>query len=569
MTVTPPSPVRYVATSFLRALSFPVWYGVQTISKRLFQRTSTLKIVMSAQNIQTWQPSSSHWLSLQSVVHNPQVSTVWLVLKTIPQGWNTIWAFRQLLRQLKSAGKTIVVLIECSDARALWMTACADKIWIQYGVELFWSGIGGRHNFYGALLEKYGVQADIEAAGEFKSFGESFTRTEPSRANRQQLESLYQSLYQELIDNLQSDSGLLKEQLEPLLHETPIASERLLALGLIEGEGDIHSVEERLQAYTHQEGRDCSFSTFHRWRKRLAWWHWGRIGRQIAMVHLEGSISDFEEDQEGIIADVVVSQLEALCEQDEIVAVVLNINSPGGSAIASDRIARAILRLRKQKKVIAYMGGVAASGGYYISAVTDWIWASPQTITGSIGVVGGKMVLGKAMREQGVQAHSIVAGGEADFLDWWSPFSDGQRERFRQFLDRTYRRFKRVVSEGRRLPMEAVEDVAQGRVWTGTQAVECGLVDHLGTLEQCLVDLSARLHTSVDRLNIVHIRHEVTGWKKWRKKLLGVANPSPLSHNLEQSLLSGLPLLLRSIAQHPQEPLLLLPIEVEMTTQKY
>ena len=176
------------------------------------------------------------------------------------------------------------------------------------------------------------------------------------------------------------------------------------------------------------------------------WWTWGQLGTTIAVLHLEGSIVDFEQDQQGIVADRVVKQLEHLMEMTWIEGVILKINSPGGSAIASDRIATAIEKLRQKKKVFAYMENVAASGGYYISAVTDWIWASPQTITGSIGVVGGKLVLGRALSDQGVQGHVLSAGGDPSFMDYWSPFSEEQRARFKAFLTRTYDRFKWVVS---------------------------------------------------------------------------------------------------------------------------
>lgn len=553
------SPFRLATAGLLRASSFPVWLVLNTWRNRMLNRSKVVKVEISSRSIEQWTQGSPAWNSLYMLKDVEGVSTICLVLKAVPAGWNTIWAFRDVLRSLKEAGKSIFVLIETSDARALWMTACADCIWIQHGVELFWSGIGGRHNFYGALLEKYGVQADVEAAGAFKSFGESYVRTEPSEENRTQMLALYTSLLDELLNNLMEDSGLDEQTLQDLLHQTPISIERLMDVGLVVGEGDVHSVKERVHEYTDNDSRTIDFSLYQRWHRWAEWWKWGQVGTIVAVVHLEGGISDFDTDQNGIVADKVVRQLDDLAKQSWIEAVVLKINSPGGSAIASDRIARAVERLRTHKKVIAYMESVAASGGYYISAVTDWIWASPQTITGSIGVVGGKLVLGRALEEQGIQAHTLSVGGESDFLDWWRPFNDSQRVRFREFLERTYARFSQVVSKGRRMSTEAVEEVAQGRVWTGTQALECGLVDKLGTFEDALSDLAGHLQRPRESLHLVHIRNEVRGWKKWRKKLFGVQLESAFS--VEQQLLKRAPMLVQSIAANPSEALLLLPFD--------
>ena len=137
---------------------------------------------LTPQNIQQWRVGTPYWEALRRIQSSDLINTIWLTVKVTPSGWATIWSFRDFYWELKDAGKSLVVSIESSDARALAMTACADKIWIQEGVELFWSGIGGR--FYGGLLERYGLHTDVEAAGAFKSFGEQYTRTEPSEANR-------------------------------------------------------------------------------------------------------------------------------------------------------------------------------------------------------------------------------------------------------------------------------------------------------------------------------------------------------------------------------------------------
>lgn len=552
------SPFEIVASQTLRLLSFPVRGWLQLMTNRQYNHRKVLHIELTPQNIDQLKPGSIQWQALRSVKDLSSMNTIYLTIKVAPLGWARIWAFRALLLELKSAGKSIMVLIESSDARVLAMTACADKVWIQNGVELFWSGIGGRQNFYGEVLDRYGIKADIEAAGVFKSFGEQYVRTEPTEANRTQLTELFNSLFQDTLENLSSDTKVDKSSLCTLLEDSPITIDGLVEMGLVEGEGDAFSVLDRVMKYADTDGKPLQFSQF---AKRRAWierFTWGRLRQTIAVVHLDGSITDFDQDQDGIVADRTVKQLRSLCEMSWVEAVVLKINSPGGSAIASDRIATAIERLRKEKKVIAYMENVAASGGYYIAAVTDWIWASPQTITGSIGVVGGKLVIGKALESQGVHAHDISVGGDATFFDYWTPFSDSQRNRFKAFLERTYERFCRVVSKGRRLSKEAVEEVAQGRVWTGRQAIEAGLIDKLGSFDDCLADLTLRLGRAEESVEVVHIHTKPRGWRKWRNRLFGTANPS-----LEQQLNQYLPQWLQLLYQHPNQALAALPFDVD------
>lgn len=554
----PESPLQLIASGALRALSFPVRRVLEYRIQSRMNRAQVISVELTPQNIHKWRVGTPSWEALRSIKMSSSISTIWLTVKIPPVGWASIWSFRELLLELKNAGKSLLVLIESSDARTLAMTACADKIWIQEGVELFWNGIGGRHNFYAAVLERYGIEADVEAAGAFKSFGEQFTRTSPSEANRLQMLELYDSLYQVVVDNLSLDTGLEKERLETLLYSSPVSVDSLQECGLIAGTGNVFSIREQVQEYTNSKGKPLSFVHYVNARKWVDRWTWGKLGTTIVVLHLDGNIVDFEQDQQGIVADRVVKQLEKIMEMPWVEGVVLKINSPGGSAIASDRIATAIEKLKQTKKVIAYMENVAASGGYYISAVTDWIWASPQTITGSIGVVGGKLVLGRALKEQGVQAHVISVGGDSGFMDYWSPFSEEQRVRFRGFLSRTYERFKWVVSKGRRMSLDGVEAVAQGRVWTGVQAFDAGLIDEVGGFDACLVDLATRLGYSERSMSVQHLRTAPRGWRKWRKKIFGME-----TSNIESSLLERAPLLVRTLQDHPNQALVLLPFEVE------
>ncbi|MEC8194515.1 MAG: signal peptide peptidase SppA, partial [Myxococcota bacterium] len=202
----------------------------------------------------------------------------------------------------------------------------------------------------------------------------------------------------------------------------------------------------------------------------------------------------------------VVDTIDRLAEQDSVKAVVLAVNSPGGSALASDLIARSVQALDDRKPVVAVMGNVAASGGYYISAVAREIVAHPATITGSIGVVGGKVVLGKALARLGIHTTWMGPAPDPGLLSPEAPFSPDQRIRFRASLKRVYRRFIDVVAKGRGLDIDAVESVAQGRVWTGTQALDRGLVDRLGSLSLGIERAAALAELGDGRIKTVPVR---------------------------------------------------------------
>ena len=276
------------------------------------------------------------------------------------------------------------------------------------------------------------------------------------------------------------------------------------------------------------------------------------------MLHLEGNITDHEQGQDGIVADRVIPVLKSLIDMNHIKTVVLYINSPGGSAMASDRIAREVDRLRHNKNVIALMGNIAASGGYYIASAANRIIASSHTITGSIGVVGGKLVLGKALEEYGVQSHSIAATSDTGFLDWWSPFSEDQRRRFRSSLERTYERFCTVVSKGRTMPLRAVYEVAQGRVWTGQQALTNGLVDQVGGMEALLQQLEKEHRIPRSGLRLTHYRFNTSGWRRWKKYVGAFSNT-----DLTDLVFASAPSMVKMIQTNPNEPLAICPLETD------
>jgi len=290
-----------------------------------------------------------------------------------------------------------------------------------------------------------------------------------------------------------------------------------------------------------------------------------RKKQRIAVVHLEGPVverrSQMMRGGRMIASDDVVPVLENMAENKAVKGVVLAVNSPGGSALASDLIARSVQGLVDKKPVVAVFGNVAASGGYYISALANEIWTHPATITGSIGVVGGKVVLGDALSRFGIQTTWMGPAPDPGLMTAEAKFTDGQRLRFRASLKRVYDRFIGIVSKGRNLEPDAVESVAQGRVWTGVQAVQNGLADRIGTLDDAVSRVAEMVGISHGRYKTVPIRFEPP---KFGAISQAVAGQTHVGLDAVDALLREESLLVQSVYFAPVEPLALMPSSLDL-----
>ncbi|MEL6347784.1 MAG: signal peptide peptidase SppA, partial [Myxococcota bacterium] len=336
------------------------------------------------------------------------------------------------------------------------------------------------------ILQRFNIQVQLEAAGDYKSFGEPYTRAYASPANREQMLALYGDLQNQLVQGIANGRDLTEQGVQQLLARSPLAAEDALEAKLIDELLYIDQVDDKLKAMLGQDDlRIISLRGYGRLARAERWLSsLGRKDSVVAVVHLEGPIVMGGDGIQGrrITAKQVVPVIRQLGRDDNVKAVVLRVDSGGGSALASDLIARAVRKLGEDKPVVAVYGNIVASGGYYLSVVARELIARPGTITGSIGVVGGKVVVSGALAKQGLTGDYIEAGPDVGMLGPFRPFTDEQRKRFKEYLRRTYDLFLNIVAGGRRVPVSAIEPVAQGRVWTGRQAKERELVDHFGGL---------------------------------------------------------------------------------------
>jgi protease-4 len=426
--------------------------------------------------------------ALERVRHDDRVEAVLFQVEGAPGGRAAIQDLRAAILAVADAGKATYAMLQSATNATMWIASAAQHVFLVPTGDVNLVGYGTELLFFGAALERLGLRADVEAAGEYKSAGEMFTRSFASPANLEATDVLLGDLQDQLDVDLMASRGLAREQLDAVYAAAPLSAEEAVVSGLV----DRLLYADQLDTWlAEHHGERAKRIPIAQWSRRVARLEnlarWGDDTRAIVVVHLEGPIVMDEKRARRVIrAKQVVPLLDELREDDDVAAVVLQINSPGGGVLPSDLIWRAVDRLRQEKPVVASFEDVSASGGVYLSAPATEVVARPGTITGSVGVVGMKFVAGEGMRRLGVMSQAVLKAPNATLFSVTSPFTDAQRERFREQLQRWYDGFVHRVASGRGKADEAIEPFCRGRVWTGRMALERGLVDRIGTLADAI-----------------------------------------------------------------------------------
>jgi protease-4 len=422
-----------------------------------------------------------------------RVKGVVFQIEHLQAGPATLHAVRRMILTLREQGKrTIAWLPDVHNWDYYLATAC-DAIAFPPCARLNVLGLRSEALFLKETLELVGIEADLESIAEYKVAPDMFRRSSMTEPHREMLDAILDSYFEELVDAIAEGRGLPPEQVRAIIDNMPMGPERAVEAGL----GDVVAYSDELGEYL-APGDDAApmitgWDEAARWLKRPVQWV---TRRRIGVVSVDGVIVPGRsrrlpvplplpiEAQAG--AQTVIQALRRAESDPRIAAVVLHVDSPGGSSLASDLIWREARRLRERKPVVALMGEQAASGGYYVCAAANHIVARPTTMTGSIGIWGGKFVAGQLYGRLRMGRAEIKRGATAGFTSELRPFSAEERRRIRQELGEAYARFKQVVAEGRGMTDEEVERIARGRVWTGEQAVDLGLVDELGDFDRTL-----------------------------------------------------------------------------------
>ncbi len=421
-------------------------------------------------------------------------------------GYATLKEVRRALEAFKASGKPVKAYLTYATTKDYYLASVADELALDpYGL-LIMPGLSSQPMFLAGAFEKYGIGVQVTRVGKYKSFIEPFTRKDMSPESREQMQKLLDDVWGGLLGDVGATRGVTSAAIQQIVDaEGVIQPESARAAKLIDRIAYRDEVIAEMKATTGRSGSEDTF-------KQIAMVDYAHIAKdtvekpkaratseegepakpagragKIAVVYAEGDLVDGEGNEPGQIGGTrFARELRALRQDESVKAIVLRVNSPGGSASASEAILREVRLAREAKPVIVSMGSYAASGGYWIATYGDWIFAEPTTITGSIGVFGIQFDVQRLAGDFGLTFDRVKTGKMGDMLTVTRPKTPEEMAVYQRLVDRIYDQFITKVAESRKLERGFVEEIAQGRVWSGAEAKNLGLVDELGGLDAAI-----------------------------------------------------------------------------------
>jgi protease IV len=408
--------------------------------------------------------------------------------------WATMQELRRGVQAFAASGKPMLAWAESfgevgpRDMAAYVLATAFGEIWLQPGGGIGLLGVGIETTFVRGALDRLGVEPQVEQRHEYKNAADLVLRKEFTAAHREALERLAESIFSDAVETIADARGLTPDQVRELIDTGPRTASEAQAAGLVDRLGYRDQAYEAIRARADNEA-ELLFAD--RWRPRRKLAPPPHRRGHVALVEVRGEISSGRTRRNPLGrqagSDTVSAQLRAAHDNDRARAVVLRIESGGGSAVASEVIWREVWRLRESgKPVVVSMGNVAASGGYFIASPAQVILALPATLTGSIGVLAFKFVGDRLLERVGLTTGTVQRGARALMYSFRRGFSEDERARFALTIDAFYDDFVAKVAAGRGRTVAEIEAVARGRVWTGRDAIEAGLVDELGGLRDAV-----------------------------------------------------------------------------------
>lgn len=408
-----------------------------------------------------------------------------------PDSYASLAAIRRELEEFRKTGKWIIAYGDSYTQGAYYLASVADKVYLNPQGQVDWHGLGSEPVFVKDLLAKLNVRMQVAKVGTYKSATEMFTGEKMSDADRQQTTAYLTGIWQNVVSAVGKSRSLTAQQLNAYADSlvSLAAPQDYVRMRMVDGllytDQVRQAVKKKLGLSPDDEIPQVSMSDL------LAAGPEDKKGDEIAVYYAVGDIVDgvvAMPSRESVIdAQKVCADLQDLAKDKDVKAVVLRVNSPGGSAYASEQIWHQVMELKKVKPVIVSMGSYAASGGYYISCPANWIVAESNTLTGSIGIFGMFPDVSGLLREKlGLKFDEVKTNKYALFGTRSRPFTADELSHLESYIDRGYKLFRQRVADGRRLKVDQVEQVAQGHVWLGQDALKIGLVDQLGGVEVAL-----------------------------------------------------------------------------------
>lgn len=397
-------------------------------------------------------------------------------------GWGKVQEIRDAVARFQKSSKPVHAYLEDAGSKEYYLATACSKIHAAPTAMLRVSGLAAQVTFFRGTLDKLGVEAQFEGFGKYKNAPNQYTESSFTPPHREQIEALVDELFTQLVQGISAGRRLDEAEVRRLIDEGPYDARRAVEVGLVDDVLYGEEIEEKVV----KGGRRIALGPYVRSARGLGWGQ-----PKIAVVHIVGEIvlGESAEDAFGGAyagADTISRALRDARKRSDVKAVVLRIDSPGGVGTAADAIWREVGETMRAKPVIASMSDVAASGGYYVAMGAHSVVAEPATVTGSIGVYGGKLSLRGLYDKVGVTKEELTRGRFAGLFSDYRPWTEAERLKVRSLLETFYQEFVRKAADGRGRSPEEIESLAQGRVWTGSAAKRHGLVDRTGGLRDAL-----------------------------------------------------------------------------------
>ena len=430
--------------------------------------------------------------SIQKAKENDDIKGIYIKAQTLGTSYASLQSIRTALADFKESGKFVVAYADMYTQSLYYLSSVADKVLLNPQGMIDFQGLASTPMFYKDMLQKVGIEMQVFKVGTYKSAVEPFTSTEMSPANRKQVSEFLGSIWNQLLTSVSESRNISIDSLNAIADEMLMfyPAEKTVANNLVDTliyQNNVRDYIKQMAGLTKDDKiRILDLSDMVNVKKNTPK---DKSGNIVAVYYASGEIVDQDNSMfsdDAIVGSKVIRDLRKLKENKDVKAVVLRVNSPGGSAFASEQIWHAVKELKAEKPVIVSMGNYAASGGYYISCIADSIVAEPATLTGSIGIFGMYPSVKGLTDKLGLTTDVVKTNKFSDFGNIMRPLNNDEKELFQMMITRGYYLFVDRCAEGRGMTREAIEKVAEGRVWTGEMAKELGLVDELGGIDRAM-----------------------------------------------------------------------------------
>jgi protease IV len=474
-----------------------------------------------------------------------RIKAVILDINMSGAGWGKAEEIRDAITDFRSSGKQVYAYMELGMNKEYFLASACDRIYLAPPGELFINGLAGEVMFFRGALDKLGVYPDIYQIGKYKSVGDTFTRKEMSEAHREFMNSLLDDLFNRYVEAIAKARGKTADEVRAIIDNAPYSAAKAKEAGLIDSVSYRDELDKEIKSKLgYKDTEELRLVRGSEYREVTQESLGFNKGERVAVIYATGNIGSGKSENsptgdQSIGSDTLAKALNDARDDKTIKAIVLRVDSPGGSGLASDIIWHAVESAKQKKPVVVSMSDVAASGGYYISAAASKIIAQPSTITGSIGVVAGKPVVKGFYDWLGLSNEYVLRGKNAGMFRETEKFTPDERAKFEEWINTTYYNdFVPKVAKGRGKDPAFIDSVGQGRVWTGSQAKDNGLVDEFGGLERAIAVAKQLANLPADKeVNRVILPYPQT----FLQQLLNTGDSTSAELRQQRAILAALP----------------------------